>query len=416
MKNQLFSNNTSTNLALPLAIAATSITVLTGKGAAFSSPVGDFFEMLTIEESGDFEIVKMTARVGDVLTIERAHQGTTAQVFTEFASVYSANSAETIQENNNSVVNSREILANSLTREFATILTGQDFEWLDAAWSPKLSLFCMISSTGEIITSPDAKTGNWTLQTTPAGITNLHSLVWVEELSLFFTTSGSKIITSPDGENWSIASTQTGFSFRGVTYIENVGAVAYGFDGYSPTSAAYAYSADAATWTPKKLIDGSGIINGIASNDNQTVFAVLTVEGAIYIGDSIDTIATEVTPNVAQADWYAFEFIKNNRFVAIERNGDTRTSSDGENWTLNAGVTGGIGYVGSVIYSKELGVLLIAGHGGSVFSTTFDGKKWLKKEGVPIFKWVGGICFSSEHAMFLCAVREDTDSTIITSK
>lgn len=80
MAKQLFSNNAETTVGVQLAIAATSLTVATGAGAKFSSPTGGDYELITLIASNtDFEVVKMTARSGDVLTIERGVEGTARQ-------------------------------------------------------------------------------------------------------------------------------------------------------------------------------------------------------------------------------------------------------------------------------------------------------------------------------------------------
>ena len=80
---QLFTNNASTTTASAITNVATSITLATGKGALFPSPTGgDFFLVTLVGYTGatetSWEIVKCTARTGDVLTVVRAQEGTTA--------------------------------------------------------------------------------------------------------------------------------------------------------------------------------------------------------------------------------------------------------------------------------------------------------------------------------------------------
>jgi hypothetical protein len=75
-------NNASTTVPLAVSSTDTSLTVLGGTGSRF--PVlgaGDFF-FATIQDVNDhFEIVKVTARADDVMTIERAQEGTLAIPF-----------------------------------------------------------------------------------------------------------------------------------------------------------------------------------------------------------------------------------------------------------------------------------------------------------------------------------------------
>lgn len=84
---QIFANNADSTLAAPVSNVALSIQVATGEGSKFPSPTGtDFFLMTLLKRlSGveyQFEIVKCTARSGDILTVVRAQEGTTAQTYT----------------------------------------------------------------------------------------------------------------------------------------------------------------------------------------------------------------------------------------------------------------------------------------------------------------------------------------------
>ncbi|CAB4122371.1 hypothetical protein UFOVP36_39 [uncultured Caudovirales phage] len=81
----LFSNNAVTTLATGILSTALSMTVATGTGALFPTHVYfDDYTYLTITDAANpttFEIVKATYRSGDVFTIQRAQQGTTALTF-----------------------------------------------------------------------------------------------------------------------------------------------------------------------------------------------------------------------------------------------------------------------------------------------------------------------------------------------
>lgn len=81
----LASNNASTVLASSINASATTLTVNTGAGSLFPSPVAgtSFFKLTLIDAAtGQLtEIVHVTARVGDVMTIERAQEGTAARVW-----------------------------------------------------------------------------------------------------------------------------------------------------------------------------------------------------------------------------------------------------------------------------------------------------------------------------------------------
>lgn len=86
MPTQLFTNNADTTLASGITNVATSMTVNTGDGAKFPTITGsDFFYVTLFKISGineyNWEVVKVTARAGDVFTIVRAQDGTTASAF-----------------------------------------------------------------------------------------------------------------------------------------------------------------------------------------------------------------------------------------------------------------------------------------------------------------------------------------------
>lgn len=78
--SQLYANNASALLISDLLVADATITLAPGEGDQFPLPdAGDdtSFSMMTLEDvGGNIEIVKMTERSGDILTIERAQEDT----------------------------------------------------------------------------------------------------------------------------------------------------------------------------------------------------------------------------------------------------------------------------------------------------------------------------------------------------
>lgn len=78
----LFSNNASATLASAITAAATTITVTTGQGARFPAASGsNIFYATLVDSSNNLEIVRVTARSGDSLTVVRAQEGTTARAY-----------------------------------------------------------------------------------------------------------------------------------------------------------------------------------------------------------------------------------------------------------------------------------------------------------------------------------------------
>ena len=71
-------NGYKTALTASTTAAATSITVSDGSRLALAA--GEFY-LMTLYKNTTFEIVKVTAVVGNTLTIERAQEGSTAQAW-----------------------------------------------------------------------------------------------------------------------------------------------------------------------------------------------------------------------------------------------------------------------------------------------------------------------------------------------
>lgn len=77
-----FTNNASGTLASSITASATTITLTTGQGALFPTlAVGEYFYATLVDSSNNLEIVKVTARATDVLTVTRAQDGTTARAY-----------------------------------------------------------------------------------------------------------------------------------------------------------------------------------------------------------------------------------------------------------------------------------------------------------------------------------------------
>lgn len=81
----LAANNAQSVLAAGISASATSLTLNTGTGALFPSPVSgtSFFKLTLIDAAtGQLtEIVHVTARTGDTLAIDRAQEGTSARAW-----------------------------------------------------------------------------------------------------------------------------------------------------------------------------------------------------------------------------------------------------------------------------------------------------------------------------------------------
>lgn len=78
----LFSNTASATLASSISTSSTAITVSTGLGALFPTiTAGSYFYATLTDSSNNLEIVKVTGRTADVLTVVRAQEGTAARAY-----------------------------------------------------------------------------------------------------------------------------------------------------------------------------------------------------------------------------------------------------------------------------------------------------------------------------------------------
>lgn len=81
---QKFTNNAKTQTATTLNPGDTTVALPAGAGALFppaSIASGDYFMAVLVDTVGNLEIVKVTERVTDSLTIVRAQEGTTARYY-----------------------------------------------------------------------------------------------------------------------------------------------------------------------------------------------------------------------------------------------------------------------------------------------------------------------------------------------
>lgn len=99
--NIKFANNASTVLASSLDKDSTIVRVFSGAGALFPILVQDtdYFRITVVHPgTGEWEIMKVTEATGDVFTVERAQEGTTALNFPQNSLVENRLTAESLEE------------------------------------------------------------------------------------------------------------------------------------------------------------------------------------------------------------------------------------------------------------------------------------------------------------------------------
>lgn len=113
--SQLYSNAVDTELAAPLSDSGVTATLVDGSG--LNSPTGGDFELLVLEAGSTIEVVRITARTGNEITITRAQEGTTAQPWSTGARAFSGVTAGTL----GSLVANQTEQANSLALGGASV-------------------------------------------------------------------------------------------------------------------------------------------------------------------------------------------------------------------------------------------------------------------------------------------------------
>nr|WP_278422988.1 hypothetical protein [Brucella anthropi] len=84
----LLTNNATSLLAGAIDADATTLSVENADAGKFPNPaVGDWFPLTIVDNAGNMEVLKATARAGAIITVERAKEGTTAKAFASGARV-----------------------------------------------------------------------------------------------------------------------------------------------------------------------------------------------------------------------------------------------------------------------------------------------------------------------------------------
>ena len=176
-----FTNNATATLAASLTTSSTSITVTTSQGALFPTlSAGDYFYATLTNSSNNIEIVKITARSGDVLTATRAQDNTAARTwsagdkielrtaaasFSNFAQLDSANTFAGATTLNAALTYGGVALTNAVTGTGAMVLGSNPTLTTPAISNPTIttgmtyggvSLANSVTGTGSMVLSSDA--------------------------------------------------------------------------------------------------------------------------------------------------------------------------------------------------------------------------------------------------------------------
>jgi len=242
--------------------------------------------------------------------------------------------------------------------KFILKLSAADNNWVSVCWSPELSLFCAVASSGtgdRVMTSPDGIT--WTIRTSAAD-NNWRSVCWSPELSLFCavanTGTGTRVMTSPDGITWTTRTSAADNDWYSVCWSPELSlfcAVAY-----SGTGDRVMTSPDGITWTIRTSAADNNW-RSVCWSPELSLFCAVAVTGTgTSVMTSPDGITWTTRTSAADNEWFSVCWSPElSLFCAVAYSGTgnrVMTSPDGITWTIRTSAADNQWY--SVCWSPEL--------------------------------------------------------------
>jgi hypothetical protein len=291
-----------------------------------------------------------------------------------------------------------------------TSRTVPDASWYGVCWSPELGIFVAVADnnpnddddTQKVMTSPDGI--NWTLGESIEN-NSWSSVCWSPELHLFVAVASSGdngIMTSSNGIDWEI-DTETTVGGRSVCWSPELGIFV------AVSENRVIISPDGSTWTSIKVKTNNW--NSVCWSPELGIFVAVAIsinnDGVITSSDGI-TWTSRTTPDTGcnSVCWSSELGI----FVAVASvsniNTTIMTSYNGINWTI--ATTGGPGLT-SVCWSPQLGIFVAVGPNSVM--TSANGTSWIVINTVSS-NWQN-ICWSPELGIFVAVA--DTKPMVMTS-
>jgi hypothetical protein len=262
--------------------------------------------------------------------------------------------------NINTIINRTKYSNGDISRAMNTwtARTTANFQYWSITWSPELGIFVALSTdaTNRIITSTNGILWN-NVNSTIANAGSWNSICWSSELRLFVAvgSSGSYIITSTDGINWTGRISPENNSWKSVCWSPELGLfVAVSINGTNRTM----LSNDGINWY--KSIAASALSwNSICWANSL----------GLFIAVSTDSISTNIM-----------------------------TSPDGINWTTRSNPTSQT--LVSITWSQELGMLVVAA--GAINYTLYsrDGINWYTNP-LPVYANWNSVYWISDIGIFV---------------
>lgn len=295
-------------------------------------------------------------------------------------------------------------LGTSIASAWVARVTGFSYDWESVCWSPKLNIFCAVSSDGggnsQIMTSPDGI--NWTMQTLAFDKMPYNSICWSPELEIFcvvgYSAGGySSALTSSNGESWAVHPS-TDSDWVSVCWAAQL-SLFVAVSGYAPYVMT---SPDGITWTDADAPveqSWSSICWGAFGTGNPMSPGrfVAVATGTDVVMSSDDGVTWTPRTATSSKNWRSVCYSPSlNLYVALASAHDkVMSSADGVNWYAR-----NIAYSDwrTVCWSAAMGVFYALSFDATVMATSPDGITW-----TPRTKFFGAtvVCESPNLSMVL---------------
>lgn len=263
---------------------------------------------------------------------------------------------------------SENVLISSNGIDWTPITTSDAISsWRSVCYSKELGIFCACQNTtvsaNKIMTSPDGI--NWTLVSAPDRFWNC--VIWVSELNLFVAVASSgtndRIMTSPNGVNWTLRISPVDNNWINVCWSPELRLlVAVSFTG---TGNRVMTSPDGINWTIRISPEDNQWIS-VCWSSEISLFCAVAQTGANRVmisSDGINWRSILVSLDTYRSVCWSPEL---RIFCAVSQGSDINrvmTSPDGINWTLRNAV--GLRNWQGVVWSPELGIFVAVANSGT---------------------------------------------------
>ncbi|MEO9474079.1 MAG: putative Ig domain-containing protein, partial [Cyclobacteriaceae bacterium] len=234
--------------------------------------------------------------------------------------------------------------------------------------------FVAVAYSGDVMTSNDGEI--WTLQSKPfngfwSGVTYGGGIF----VAVANASSGEQIMTSPDGVSWTAQTTPEANNWNDVIYA-NEQFVAVAFTGTNRVMT----SPDGANWTSRAAAENS---SWRSLDYGAGVFVAVAQDGTNQVMVSEDGTSW-TSQSAASAQTWRSVVYGDGLFVAVSGDGGVMTSPDGLNWTMRTAAESN-SWTG-VTYANGRFVA-VSYFGNSTIMTSLDGINWSSEDDLGTQGW-----------------------------